>query len=489
MHCSILWFRRDLRLTDNPALLAAIRDSEALLPIYIHAPQEAQPWSPGEASNWWLHNSLSALDLALRQLGSALIIARGQSLEVLRSLASKHQCQQLFFSGLADPALVKRDAQIHKELGKAGVACHEFNSSQLLPSDSIKRRDGGSYRVFTPFWRALQKLGIHNRSPQPAPQSLPPLPSQTDSLDLNALELISDKPWHQPFHDYWRPGEAGALYTLDRFLDESIAGYHTDRDRPDRSDTSRLSAHLHFGEVSPIQIATGIQARLAETAAVNLDEGANQYLRQLAWREFAIYLLTHFPQTDRQPFDTRFSNYPWQRGKRSKNLLELWQQGKTGIPIVDAGMRELWQTGWMHNRVRMIVASLLCKNLGIHWLEGARWFWDTLVDADLANNSLGWQWSAGCGADAAPYFRIFNPLRQAERFDPDGVYIRHWLPELSGLSKRALYAPWEANTSELLKVGIRLGKTYPKPMIDLQSSRQKALQRWERIKRRSNRGG
>jgi deoxyribodipyrimidine photo-lyase len=488
MRRSILWFRRDLRLTDNPALLAAIRESEELLPVFIHAPQEEQPWRPGEASNWWLHNSLSALDRELRQLGSALIIAKGKSLEVLRSLASKHQCQQLFFSGLAEPALAKRDAQVHTELSNAGVTCHEFNSSQLLPSDSIRRRDGGSYRVFTPFWRALQKLGILNRSPQPAPKSLPPLPSKIVSIDINQLALISAKPWHQPFHDYWQPGEAGALKKLHRFLGESIGDYHTDRDRPDRLDTSRLSAHLHFGEISPIQIATGIKTRLADTAAYNFREGANQYLRQLAWREFAIYLLVNFPQTDQQPFDSRFDNYPWQSGKKSRHLLEQWQQGKTGIPIVDAGMRELWQTGWMHNRVRMIVASLLCKNLGIHWLAGAHWFWDTLVDADLANNSLGWQWSAGCGADAAPYFRIFNPVRQAQRFDPEGVYIQRWLPELSGLSKRVLYAPWEASSSELFTVGIHLGKNYPRPIIDLQSSRQKALQRWDRVKRRANRG-
>jgi deoxyribodipyrimidine photo-lyase len=476
-------------LTDNPALLAAIREAKQLLPVYIHAPEEEYPWRPGETSNWWLHNSLMALDRDLRQLGSGLIIAKGKSLAVLRKLVSKHQCQRLFFSCLAEPAIVKRDKQIHCELTKAGVNCHEFNTSQLIASDSIRRLDGGSYRVFTPFWRSLQKKGMLSRSPVPVPQSLPPLPNQIESLDIGSLKLLPAKSWHRGFHDYWQPGEAGALKRLPTFLQESIVDYHTRRDRPDLSDTSRLSAHLHFGEISPIQIANGIMTRLAETRANTSSEGASQFLRQLAWREFAIYLLANFPHTDRQPFDSRFKNYPWQRGRRSERLLALWQQGKTGIPIVDAGMRELWQTGWMHNRVRMIVASLLCKNMGIHWLEGAHWFWDTLVDADLANNNLGWQWSAGCGADAAPYFRIFNPVRQAERFDPAGEYIKHWLPELSGLSNRVIYAPWEAKASELFKAGIRLGKTYPKSIIDLQRSRLDALKRWESIKRRTSKAG
>ncbi|MCG7932935.1 MAG: DNA photolyase family protein [Candidatus Thiodiazotropha lotti] len=486
---SILWFRRDLRLTDHPALLAAIRDAKHLLPIYIHAPDEDQPWRPGAASNWWLHNSLIALDRDLRKLGSGLIIAKGSSRLVIRKLAMKHRCQHLFFTHIPEPASIERDARVCRDLTKAGVSCHQFHASQLSDGNSIRRLDGGSYRVFTPFWRALQKQGMLNRSPHPAPKSLPPQPDQVDSLDIDRLKLLPSTPWHRGFDDHWQPGEVGALKKLHGFLQKRVSGYHTGRDRPDLSETSRLSAHLHFGEISPVQIANGITARFGGTPVHANNDGASQYLRQLAWREFAIDLLKNNPNTDRLPFDSRFTDYPWRSDKQAKNLLQQWQRGQTGIPIVDAGMRELWQTGWMHNRVRMIVASLLSKNMGIHWLEGARWFWDTLIDADLANNSLGWQWSAGCGADAAPYFRIFNPVRQAERFDPSGDYIKHWLPELSALPTKRLYAPWTAKTSELFKAGIKLGNTYPIPIVDLQSSRKEALKRWEIVKRHSNKAG
>ncbi|MEW8380802.1 MAG: deoxyribodipyrimidine photo-lyase [Candidatus Thiodiazotropha taylori] len=486
---SILWLRRDLRLTDHPALLAAIRDANYLLPVYIHAPEEEQPWQSGAASNWWLHNSLIALDRDLRKLESGLIIAKGSSRLVLRKLALKHRCQHLFYTHLPEPASIQRDGRVCRELTKAGVSCHQFHSYQLLDGNSIRRLDGGSYRVFTPFWRALQKQGMLQRPTEPAPKSLPPLPNEIDSLEIDRLKLLPSSPWYREFHNHWQPGEAGAFKKLHDFMQQTVNDYHTGRDRPDLSDTSRLSAHLHFGEISPVQIANGLSARLGGTPTYSNNEGASQYLRQLAWREFAIDLLANNPHTDRLPFDSRFADYPWRSDKQAKNLLQKWQRGETGIPIVDAGMRELWQTGWMHNRVRMIVASLLSKNMGINWLDGARWFWDTLVDADLANNSLGWQWSAGCGADAAPYFRIFNPVRQAERFDPNGNYIKHWLPELSTLPSKSLYAPWMAKTSELFKAGVQLGKTYPEPIVDLQSSRREALQRWESVKRRSNTAG
>lgn len=483
MKTSILWFRRDFRLTDNPALLASLRDAKNLIPIYLHAPDEERPWIPGAASNWWLHQSLSALDENLRLLGSQLIIAKGRSHTTLKKLALSNNCTEIFFNRLPEPVIKKRDEKVVQHLQKAGINCHAYNATRLTEELPLKRSTGTPYRVFTPFWRALLKQGLPTRNPLPAPKTLPPLPDAIDSVALNSLRLLPGIPWYDNFQAHWEPGEQGAFKQLKLFLDHSIDGYADARDRPDLSDTSRLSPYLHFGEISPLQILRGVEARTGDDITNPNMSGPSEYLRQLAgWREFALYLLDHFPDTDQSPFDPRFNNYRWRQGKAAEKLLHCWQKGKTGIPIIDAGMRELWQSGWIHNRVRMITASYLTKNLAIHWLQGARWFWDTLVDADCANNAFGWQWSAGCGADAAPYFRIFNPVRQAQRFDPHGDYIRRWIPELALLSNKYLSAPWEAPSSELLKAGIRLGKTYPKPIVDLQASRKDALLRWDRVK-------
>lgn len=482
MTAAILWFRRDLRLTDNPALQAALAHATKLIPVYIHAPDEEAPWSPGAASNWWLHQSLTELDKSLRKLGSYLVIAHGKSQAVLAKLAIDHASTDIFFNKLPEAICQQRDNHVSKHLSKAGITCHSFNAGQLTDGQQLQRLDGGCYRVFTPFWRAALKQGFSSTPPSPAPKVIPPPPRLIKSISLEKLGLLPSLDWHKGFKVHWSPGEQSALKQVRRFFDKSVNAYVEGRDRPDHEETSRLSPHLHFGEISAQQIVRGMQSRLGSDSTSPVDSGPGQYLRQLVWREFAHYLLLHYPDTDQQPFDPRFKNYPWIRGKRAKILLNRWQQGETGIPIVDAGMRELWQTGWMHNRVRMIVASLLTKNLGIHWLEGAKWFWDTLVDADCANNSMGWQWCAGSGADAAPYFRIFNPVRQAERFDPNGDYVRRWIPELSLLPNKHLNRPWESPSSELLKAGLKLGKTYPKPIVDLQTSRKEALQRWERVK-------
>lgn len=486
MTVAILWFRRDLRLTDNPALQAALEHASELIPVYIHTPGEEAPWSPGAASNWWLHESLTALDSSLRQRGSNLIIARGKSQTVLKKLAITHASKEIFFNSLPEPIAIQRDNRVSKHLSKSGINCNIFNNSQLTDGPPIRRLDGGCYRLFTPFWRAVLKQGLSTRAPLPAPKKIPPPPKLIKSISLQSLGLLPEVQWYEHFKDYWEPGEHGALKQIQHFLDKSINSYAEGRNRPDLEETSRLSPHLHFGEIGPLQIINGIESRFETDTTSHADSSPGQYIRQLVWREFAQNLLIHFPDTDLHPFDPRFQNYPWRKGKRAEKLLQYWQQGKTGIPIVDAGMRELWQTGWMHNRVRMIVASFLTKNLGIHWLQGARWFWDTLVDADCANNSFGWQWCAGSGTDAAPYFRIFNPVRQSQRFDPQGEYIRRWLPELSLLPNKYLNAPWEADMSVLLNAEIRLGKTYPKPIVDLQLSRKEALQRWETIKNLSS---
>ena len=479
---AILWLRRDLRLTDNPALQAALQQARRLIPVYIHAPDEEAPWSPGSASNWWLHHSLASLDEELRKRGSRLVIARGKSLSILQRLVKQHGCTHIYWNRLPEPACRHRDERIMRQLSSTGLSCEAFHSGSLIQGQPLKNLSGTPYRVFTPFWRALLKRGLPQTTPSPAPRALPPLPDNISTLSLSKLRLLPKIRWDIGFHDYWKPGEQGALKQFEQFLETAIEDYTNKRDRPDWTGTSRLSPHLHFGEIGPIQLLRGIEASFGYHPINQQQTGPDHYLRQLGWREFALYLLNHFPNTDQHPFDQRFKDFPWSSGETSKEWLARWQRGMTGIPIIDAGMRELWHTGWMHNRVRMIVASLLTKNLGIHWLEGARWFWDTLLDADCANNTLGWQWSAGCGADAAPYFRIFNPVRQGERFDPKGDYIRQWVPELAPLPDKRLNTPWEARPAELSKAGIRLGKAYPEPIVDLTDSRKGALQRWERIK-------
>ena len=321
----------------------------------------------------------------------------------------------------------------------------------------------------------MQALGLH-RPPEPAPAAMPPLPEEMHGDSLDSLELLPRIPWDRGFYDFWSVGESAAKARLTEFRDTSLASYKTGRDLPSQVGTSRMSPHIHFGEISPRQVVDSLR----NDQDFGFGAGCESYLREIAWREFASHLLFHFPHTTDSPMDERFLRLPWR--KDYGDDLKRWEMGRTGFPIIDAGMRELWHTGWMHNRVRMIVASLLTKNLLIPWQEGARWFWDTLVDADLASNSMGWQWTAGCGADAAPYFRIFNPILQGERFDPQGEYVRRWVPELSALPSRFIHKPWEAGESELADLGVKLGKDYPYPMVDLKVSRERALKAFGVIK-------
>lgn len=477
MTTCILWLRRDLRLADNPALEAALDQGQRLLPLYIHAPEEEAPWPPGAASRWWLHHSLAALDRELRARGSALAIRRGPSLETLLELIRISGARRVYWNRCYEPALVARDTMIKVALREADIQCASHNAALLREPWEIRTGAGQPYRVFTPFWRACLKDLPPPAPPPPAPDTLPPVPEGAASLPLEALGLLPRQPWDQGLRVSWRPGEAGAWAALGAFLEDPLEGYGDSRDLLARPGTARLSPHLHFGELSPRQIRWALLTRVAETP--RRAPGADAFLRQLGWREFAHHLLFHFPATSDQPLNPRFAHWPW---REDPGALAAWQRGETGIPLVDAGMRELWRTGWMHNRARMLTASLLCKNLGLHWREGARWFWDTLVDADLANNGLGWQWSAGCGADAAPYYRIFNPVRQGERFDPRGDYVRRWLSELAGLPDSWLQRPWEAPAALLAQAGVRLGRDYPRPILDLEGSRQEALARWERLR-------
>jgi len=468
---AIVWFRRDLRIADNPALMAAIDSHENVIPLYIHSPDEEVPWSPGAASNWWLNNSLAQLDADLRSLGSRLFIASQKSLDCLMQYIADYRVKAVYWNRLYEPSQIERDIQIKSRLKDSGVECQSCSANLLNEPHTVKTAGGRAYKVFSAYWRQCQPKINEVTQPLSKPVKIN-TPKPVDSLlSIDALQLMPSKPWYSGFCEYWQPGEAGAHEKLDFFLQQGLHGYNKDRNVPDIKGTSRLSPHLHFGEISPRQI-------IWQTLTHQTDKNAPQsdlehFFSELGWREFAYYLMYHFPHTTNESLDRRFDLAGWQDSLENQQLLKRWQTGTTGIPIVDAGMRELWKTGWMHNRVRMIVASILTKNLGIHWLEGARWFWDTLVDADLACNSLGWQWTAGCGVDAAPYFRIFSPARQTEKFDPQGKYIKKFVPELSSADPRLLISG-NALADQI--------SAYPAAMIDISASRKHALAHWHSIK-------
>lgn len=469
---AIVWFRRDLRLRDNPALRFALAHAAHIVPIYVFAPEEDGEWAPGAASRWWLHHSLGVLDERLRERDSRLILRRGSTLDALRALAHESRATLLTFNCLYEPHALARDSKVRVALGEQlEIEC--FNANLWFEPGALRNEAGRPYKVFTPFWRkATERL---ERVPQPSatPRRIAAPRRWPASLELDELRLLPRIRWDAGIAAAWTPGEAGALAELRRFKKVAMT-YATSRNRPDLPGTSRLSPHLHFGEIGPRQVLDVLDLRRARQASLRI------FASELGWREFAHHLLYDFPATPTQPLDHRFDHMSW---SRRGSLLRAWQRGMTGYPIVDAGMRELWQTGWMHNRVRMIVASFLTKNLQHHWLSGARWFWDTLVDADLANNTLGWQWTAGCGADAAPYYRIFNPVLQAERFDPERRYLRRWVSELAALPDRWIHRPWQAPDAVLAAAGVKLGKTYPRPIVSLSGSRDAALRAYRGVQR------
>jgi len=468
MHPSVtlVWFRHDLRLADNPALSAAA--AGAVVPVFIWAPDEEGDWPPGAAARWWLYQSLARLDADLRAHGSRLIVRRGPALAVLRRLISETGAARIVWNRRYEPAVVARDTAIQAALrAEDAVTVDTFNSALLFEPWTIANRSGKPFQVFTPFWNACRvtmQLDAPLRAPAlPAPQQWPP------SLALADLGLEPAIDWAAGLRAAWQPGETGATEQLGRFLDHAAAHYADDRNRPDRRGTSRLSPHLHFGELGPRQIWHAVQTAATLDPQRGALGAADAYLRQLGWREFAHHLLFHFPRTVEAPLRPEFARFPW---RDDPDVLRAWQRGRTGYPIIDAGMRELWHTGWMHNRVRMLVGSFLVKDLLLPWQAGARWFWDTLVDADLANNTLGWQWVAGCGADAAPYFRVFNPVTQGERFDPEGHYVRRWVPALQHVSTPWVHQPWRAP-----------GDEQPQPIVDHAVARQRALAAFARVKR------
>lgn len=471
----IVWFRQDLRLTDNPALSHAVETGQPMLPVFILDDEHAGRWCAGAASRWWLHRSLEKLNASL---GGRMRFMAGNAEELLARLVLETKASAVYWNRCYEPWRIDRDRRIEAALRDAGVAVGTFNASLLFEPWTVMKPDGTPYRVFTPFYRkGCLQSAAEPGEPAPAP-ALPDAQAATSTSELDALGLLPAIPWYTSFEAHWSPGEAGARQRLEVFLEDGIRNYRNGRNRPDLPKVSRLSPHLHFGEISPREVWHA--ARLARESA-GLEDDVDHFLRELGWREFSHYLLYHFPEMPRSNLQSKFDDFPW---VEDAEALAAWQAGMTGIPIVDAGMRELWQTGYMHNRVRMVVASFLVKNLLIHWHRGEDWFWDTLLDADLANNSTGWQWVAGSGADAAPYFRIFNPVTQGRKFDPDGSYVRQFVPELAGLPSAHIHAPWEAPQQTLLDAGVRLGDSYPQPLVDLKASRQQALDAFRSLRGR-----
>lgn len=475
MAATLVWLRHDLRTEDNPALHAAVLRGEPVVPVFIWAPEEDAPWEPGGATRWWLHHALAALQERLTALGSPLVLRRGPSLDALRALARDTGANAVYWNRRYEPTAIARDAAIKRALRGNDIKSESFNGSLLVDPVTFKNKAGEPFKVFTPFWKAAARdVPVPDLLPAPAalkPPARPPKP-----LPLADLALLPSIDWADGLRATWQPGEAGAASALTAFLDGPVPDYPEARDRPAETGTSRLSPYLHFGEISPRQAVHALSAAALDGTSA---AGAEAVIRQIYWREFSYYLLYHFPHTPEAPLREAFNAFPWQSDPAA---LRAWQRGQTGYPLVDAGMRELWHTGWMHNRVRMVVASFLVKHLLLPWQEGARWFWDTLVDADLANNTMGWQWTAGCGADAAPYFRIFNPVSQGEKFDPHAAYIRHWVPELAALPDALVHRPWEASEIELSAAGIHLGETYPHPLVEHTAARDRALAAYAHIK-------
>ena len=462
----IVWFRQDLRLSDNPALDAAIAMDAPILPVYVLDDENAGEYRMGAASRWWLHHSLSALS---DDLGSGLTCLRGRANILLPRLAEEVDAAGVFWNRCYEPWRITRDKRIKAKLLNAGHLVRSFNGSLLFEPPNITKNDGTSYKVFTPYYRkGCLTDGPAPRKPLPAPADVV-VYYYSDKDTVGDLELLPEIPWYREMAEQWSPGEKGANDRLARFLDSGIRTYKTNRNRPDQEHVSRLSPHLHFGEISP-HVVWHEAIRLDEIA--ELRDDIDHFLSELGWREFSYYLLYYSPTLPEENLQKKFNRFPW---RDDSQMLEHWQRGMTGYPIVDAGMRELWRTGYMHNRVRMIVGSFLVKNLLLDWRHGESWFWDTLLDADLANNSASWQWVAGCGADAAPYFRIFNPVIQGKKFDPEGDYVRRFVPELAALPTSHLHNPWEAPEEMLRDAGIDLGEDYPLPIVDLKTSRDRAL--------------
>ena len=472
----IVWFRHDLRLRDHAALAAAMRGGCAVLPVYVLDDAAAGAWAPGGASRWWLHHSLASLGRDLAARGAPLVLRRGDARGLIPAWAREISAAEVHTGGSAEPWARRLDRDVADALAADGIGFHRHRTMTLFNPETLKTQAGAPFGVYSPFARAAFAAG-GPKPPLGAPDRIPALAAPPRSEALADWDLLPTRPdWAGGLRAAWTPGEAGAAARLRRFLAHGLTGYAARRNEPGMADgTSMLSPHLHFGEVSAAQVW-----HAAVQAAQARGDGLDKWLREVLWREFALYLLWHHPDLPEQPLRPEFARMPWRDDAAG---LRAWQRGRTGFPIVDAGMRQLWQTGWMHNRVRMIVASFLVKHLLIPWQAGEAWFWDTLVDADLGANSASWQWVAGSGADAAPYFRVFNPLLQGRKFDGDGSYVRRFVPELAKLGNADVHAPWEASAEALARAGVVLGENYPHPLVDLAAGRARALEAYAQVTR------
>jgi len=466
---ALVWFRRDLRLHDNAALKAAQR-ATCCIPLYIDD-SSIKSYPIGGAARWWLHHSLRALQISLQAKGSDLLIQKGDSLKLLEQLIAKYNITHLFWNRLYNPEEIARDTLIKKKFIEKGITVHSFAGNVIKEPWDITNKQNLPYKVFTAFFRAFRAETLLNALPiLKAPRTLPPCPVKISNKQLKSLELLPTHPnWANAFAETWTPGEAHAQQALKKFIKNSLQNYSTTRNIPSKIEgTSKLSPHLHWGELS---------IRATWQAIQDIDKNGT-FLNELGWREFAQHLLYYFPQLPFEPLQKKFLSFPW---KKNNQYLKAWQQGLTGYPIVDAGMRQLWSIGWMPNRVRMIVGSFFVKDLNLPWVEGADWFWDTLVDADLGSNYMNWQWVTGCGVDAAPFFRIFNPITQGTKFDPEGIYVKTWVPELQNMPKKYIHNPWQAPKEILVTAEITLGKDYPLPMVDHSRAREFALQAFKNL--------
>ncbi len=470
----LVWFRDDLRVSDNPALFSAVQSGRAVVCVHVRDTVSQDLRRPGAAQDWMLHHGLVALEKSLFALGAKLVVRSGPSHEVIADLVAETGAKLVHWNRRHSGPEVAIDKKLKAALIASGVETHSFQANLLHEPTTLLTGAGGPYRVYSPFWRAFEKLPAP-RAPLPAPMAIQGHQQEIESLAVSDLGLLPTRPdWAGGLRENWLAGEAGAMALLQEFLQVGIIGYGQGRDFPSKPHVSKLSPYLRFGMISPFQIWH--EAGKAAAPAHDLEK----FRKELVWREFSWHLLFHYPDLHWRNFDQRFDEFPWLTQSPG---LDAWKKGMTGYPIVDAGMRQLWQTGYMHNRVRMIVASFLIKHMMVDWRVGETWFWDTLVDGDPASNSASWQWVAGCGADAAPYFRIFNPVIQGGKFDPDGAYVRKFVPELSGLSDRYLHKPWEAPLEVLFKARIKLGDTYPKPLVDHARARDRASQAFESLKK------
>ena len=470
---TIFWFRQDLRLEDNLGLYEAGEKGDVMA-VYIFDEDNNKDFKMGAASRWWLHHSLSKLN---QKLDNKLNIYNGNSRDLILKLVKENNIDNVYWNRCYEPSRIKDDSEIKSALKNININCQSFKASLLFEPWEVTKDDGSYYKVFTPFYKKGYVNSAPPRPPLPIPEKLNLIKEKSHATTIDQLNLLGSINWYHKMEKIWKIGEDAAKKRFDDFLKNGLENYKEGRNFPAKNNVSILSPHLHFGEISPNYIWHKVQDKNISDKIPSQD--INHFLSELAWREFSYYLLYHFQGLPRQNFQPKFDQFPWQK---DDILLKAWQKGQTGYPIIDAGMRQLWQTGYMHNRVRMIVGSFLVKNLLLHWHDGAEWFWDCLVDADLANNSASWQWIAGSGADAAPYFRVFNPLLQSEKFDPDGTYIKHFVPELKDMPTPHLFKPWQAPESILKSAKVTLGKDYPKPVIDLDDSRNLALQAYKLIK-------